>query len=374
MLNNRWIIETYSTIEDAMRSTRLLFAASLASSLALATCRPALAQASPAWIGAPDCRVAAPSPAPAQPPAWSGSCKDRFADGKGVLEWRNDKGQTRRLEGTFATGQVQGEATLRYTAGAFYKGSFKNNTPDGHGYVRYADDRQYEGAIRMGELEGVGEMLYANGDDYKGEFKNDKPDGAGVMTYMLGGRYEGNWKNGKPSGSGKLVYAGQPLRATATVDGQNPNRHYLPVEKTYSLKQDHSLTGSLLPLDAARAIPVPPNLGYAQLSAQEQAMVNGWYPALAPGDEPPYPLHGPAEFYRFVSQVVSKTQQRGVIRVYVVVDKDGKAVGVTALGLDDPEVSKVISLGAAKIAYKPARCAGQPCEMSYGYNLALKLE
>jgi hypothetical protein len=370
MVNNRWIIETYSTIEDAMHASRL----PLVISLVLAACRPALAQDAPAWIGAPDCRVAAPSPAPPQAPTWSGSCKDGFADGKGVLEWRNAKGQSRQLEGTFTAGQVQGEATLRYTAGTFYTGTFKNNTPDGHGYYRYSEGSQYEGSIRMGKLEGVGEMLWADGDDYKGEFKDDQPDGTGVMTFALGGRYEGHWKDGRGSGSGKLVYAGLPVREVATVDGHDPNRHYVAAKKTYSVKQDYPYIGSLIPAEAARAIPVPPMLGYAEMSAEQRAMVDSWFPALAPGDEPPYPLHGPAEFFKFVSKVGGNMGAQGTIRVTVVVGKDGKPVSVRSNGLDDPEVRKMIGLGAAKIAYKPARCAGQPCEMAYSYNLALKLE
>lgn len=342
-------------------------------SMALLASRPVPAQEAPTWTGAPDCRVAAPSPAPSGLPVWNGNCKDGFAEGKGMLAWRDTKGRSRRLEGVFAAGQVQGEATLRYTANALYIGTFKNNTPDGHGYFRYSDGSQYEGSVRMGDLEGAREMVYADGDHYKGEFKHDQPDGNGVMTFVLGGRYEGGWKDGRRSGSGKLVYAGLPVREVATVDGRDPNRHYVTAEKTYSVKQDHPYLGSLIPADAAKSIPVPPTLSYAELSPEQQAMVDSAFPALAPGDEPPYPAHGPAEFLRFVSQVGGNTQAKGDIRVTVVVGKDGKPVSVRANGLDDPEVRKIISLGAAKVAYKPARCAGQPCEMAYGYNLGLTL-
>jgi hypothetical protein len=347
---------------------------SLVLSLALLACRPALAQDAQAWIGAPDCRIAAVKPAPAGPPTWSGGCKDGYAEGKGVLEWHADKGSTYRLSATLHAGAVQGEGELRYPDGGEYTGSLKDGVPEGHGYYRNAKGDQFEGEVHAGHFSGPSEVLYRNGNDYKGALKDDRPDGLGTMTYMLGGRYEGSWRDGKRSGRGKLVYAGLPAREVATVDGHDPDKHYIAPDKTYTLKQDHAYTGTMLPPDAARAIPVPPALGYAQLTVEQQAVINSWYPALAPGDEPPYPLHGPAEFYRFVSTVVGKTRTRGELLVYVVVDTDGKVDSVRAVGLDDPEVSKVIGLGAAAIAYKPARCAGQPCKMAYGYNMALSAE
>jgi hypothetical protein len=354
-----------------MASTRLLFCLGLG----IAACQPAFAQDAQAWIGAPDCRLAAVKPAPAQPPSWSGGCKDGYADGKGVLEWRNKDGKTYRLEASFAAGQVQGEGQLRYPNGALYTGAFRDGVPDGQGYIRYADGGQYEGGIHMGARSGAGELLYPNGDDYKGQWQNNQRDGFGVLAYMLGGRYEGGWKDGKPSGQGKLVYAGGEGREVATVDGRDPNRPAKPVlNETYTVKEDTAPTGSQIRRDAARAIPVPPDLGYDQLTAEQQVSVNSWYPALAPGDQPPYPLHGPADFYKLMSKIVSKTGKRGSIRAYVTVGKNGKATGVRAFGLDDPQISKVIAAAAAAIEYKPARCAGQPCEMAYPYNMALTLE
>jgi hypothetical protein len=343
-------------------------------SLALLACRPVLAQDAQAWIGASDCRVAAVKPAPAQPPTWSGGCKEGYAEGKGVLEWHTAEGKAYRLSATLHTGVVQGEGELRYPGGGEYTGSLKDGVPEGNGYYRDAKGNQYQGEIHGGFFDGPGEVLYYTGNAYTGQLKDDKPNGVGKMAYMLGGSYEGNWKDGKPSGSGKLVYAGLPAREAVTVDGFDPEKRFIAPGKTYTLKEDHARTGSSLPLDVSRAVPVPPSLGYAELTAEQQAMVNSWYPALAAGDEPPYPLHGPAEFYKFVSKVVGRTRTHGQIHIYVDVDKDGKAVSVKAMGLDDPEVRKVISLGAAAVAYKPARCAGQPCQMIYGYNMALRVE
>lgn len=353
-----------------MISTRLLFLVGLG----IAVSKPAFAQDAQAWIGAPDCRLAAVKPLPAQPPKWSGACKDGYADGKGVLEWRNKDGKTYALEASFAAGQVQSEGKLRYPDGAAYTGTVRNGVPDGQGYVRYADGGQYEGGFRMGQREGTGESLYTNGDDYKGQWRQDKREGAGTITYGLGGSYEGDWKDNKPSGQGKLLYAGGQGREVATVDGRDPNRPAPPVsDKKYAVTQDTARTGSMFKRQVAHQVPVPPDRGYEQLTPEQQAIVKSWWPALAPDDEPPYPLHGPAELYKLISRIAGRLGEQGAISVYVTVSKEGKATRVLAAGLDDAELRKFIATAAAAVKYQPARCAGQPCEMAYPYRLDLTL-
>lgn len=342
--------------------------------LAASACAPALAQETPAWIGAPDCRLAPVDPAPAQAPSWNGGCKDGFADGKGTVEWRDAAGKRYRLEAVFVAGQVRGEGTLRYPDGAQYIGTLRNGIPDGRGYFRDADGDQYEGDVRMGERTGKAEMLYGSGSDYKGEFKNGNRDGFGIMTWALGGRYEGGWKDDKPHGPGKIVYAGGTGREVAVQDGRDPQRKLTaePDDK-YTIKEDTLYLGSVTRRDIASHIPVPPGLGFKELSPEQQQAVASWYPALAPGDEPPYPIKGPAEFLKVMSKVAWRADKEE-ITVYVLVGKDGKARSVTASGLKDAELRKFVATAAGLVQYKPAVCAGQPCEMVYPYRILLGAE
>jgi hypothetical protein len=358
-----------------MSSVKLLLVVLLGS----AACRPTLAQEAQPLAGASDCRFAVIHRAPMGAPAWDGACKAGFADGKGTLSWRDPAGKAYKLEAILAAGQVAGEAKLQLPNGAVYIGPFRDGMPDGRGYFHFANGTRYEGDVRMGQRTGTGEALYANGDSYKGEWKNGKRDGTGVHTYILGGRYEGGWAHDKPSGPGKVVFAGSPGREMAVVDGRVPDRPATPIAKaSYTLKEDQLRTSSMILRDVAREIPVPPNLPYDKLSEEQQATVKRWFPALAPGDEPPYPLHGPAPFYQTVQRIVSATGQQGSISVYVLVDKDGKTASVTTVGQDKdglpPEVSKAVGMAAGLVAYKPAMCDGQPCEMMYPYRLALTLE
>lgn len=344
----------------------------LALGLAGALCQPALAQDASSFIGAADCRFAPVQPAPAQTPAWDGGCKAGFADGKGTLGWRDAAGKAYRLEATLAAGQVVGEGTLRFPDGAVYIGTLRGGVPDGKGYFSDPDGTQYEGEVRMGERTGSGAALYRNGDDYQGGFRNGKRDGKGFVTYAVGGSYEGGWKDDAPSGPGKMIFAGGGGREAAVVDGRLPEQAEAPsADRLYALKSDHTHTDTMIRENVATRIPVPPTLGYDKLTPRQQDVVKGWYSALAPGDEPPYPVNGPALFYRTVQTIMSKLEPKGDVFVLVLVGKDGKALSVKTIGLDHPEARKAIAMAAGVLTYKPARCAGQPCEMGYSYNLRL---
>jgi hypothetical protein len=238
--------------------------------------------------------------------------------------------------------------------------------------LRTPDGAQFEGDFRMGKVEGIAEALYANGDEYKGQFKNGKRDGIGTLTMASGGRYEGGWKEDKRVGAGKIVYAGTPGREVAVQDGHDPA--WKPVTNSstnYAVWHDDRNVAWENQQIAARHIPVPPDLDYKELSPEQRANVASWYGALAPGDEPPYPVQGPAEFYLAMSKVVGKLHLKGTVFLYVRVGTDGKARSVRVIGLDDPDMRKIVASLAAAVKYKPAVCAGQPCEMVYPYHLGL---
>lgn len=335
---------------------------------AFAACHPALAQDAPLLAGAPDCRFAPVQPAPMRAPAWKGGCKAGFADGDGVLAWRDESGKTYKLEATMAAGQVAGDAKLDLPDGGVYIGTFRNGLPDGFGYLRLAGGPRYEGGMRMGERNGTGEAQYPNGDRYQGEWKDGKREGTGVLHYMLGGRYEGGWKNDAPSGKGKMVFAGTPGRELAVTDGVVPGQPAAPIAKgSYTLKENALHTQ--FRDDIVRDIDVPPSLPYDKLSADEQIIVKGDFPALAPGDEPPYPLEGREGFLRTAARIATLRQKYGHIWLYVLVGTDGKPLSVKAIGLEDADMRKELSVAAGKLKYKPALCGAQPCEMMYPYAL-----
>jgi hypothetical protein len=345
--------------------------------LALGCGTAAFAQEAPSYLGRPDCKVARVHPRPVSEPAWNGACRDGYAEGKGVLEWlAGEKSELYRLEATLAQGIIQGEATLTMANGAVYKGSFKLGNPDGSGYFRFPNGVQYEGEVRNGRREGMGEALYPNGDHYQGQWRDGKPDGTGRMQYTLGGAYEGEWKLGKRHGKGTLTYAGSARQYTGQfVDGRIEGSAPPPVAtEQYSLKSDMAPTGSNLKRDIARASTVPLNVGYDKFTPEQKRLFNSYYQALEEGDEPPYPLHGPQEFYALMAKVTGRYRASGDLKIFALVGADGRVQSVTMMGLDDEEVRKIAGQGAGLLQYKPALCRGQPCPMMYEFNLRLQTE
>lgn len=53
--------------------------------------------------------------------------------------------------------------------------------------------------------EGEGEIFYGNGAYFKGRFSEDKPNGLALFRYTQNTYYEGSMKNGLKSGNGILL-------------------------------------------------------------------------------------------------------------------------------------------------------------------------
>jgi hypothetical protein len=309
---------------------------------------------------ADDCQVGKLLPAPVdQSVHWNGPCKDGYADGTGVVEWTTQDGTTRRIEGKFAHGAVSGEAKLKAGDKFTYIGSLTNGIPDGEGYLHFANDLRYEGGLRMMQREGKGVQIYPNGDTYQGEFHADRPNGQGRLTYALGGMVEGEFRDGHPVNGDRITYAGSGR--TGTLDAA-PARS--KPENTFQQRQAEPNTGTLLAKTEVRSA-LPSNVGWDGLTPEQKDIVRGRYPALEPGDDPPYPVNGLVEFNRLILAAAGKFNARGLLRLNVLVGADGKAKEVRRVGSFDDDVVRFVAGAAMALRYKPAVCHGQPCEMLY---------
>jgi hypothetical protein len=332
--------------------------------LLFASCIATAAHAddAPVHYGAADCRVGKLLPVPVdQSVHWKGPCKDGFAEGSGVLEWTTKDGGTRRIEGTLARGAVSGEAKLK--ADKFtYIGSLTNGVPDGEGYLHFADDLRYEGGLRMMRREGKGVQIYPNGDVYQGEFHADRPNGQGRLTYALGGMVEGEFRDGRPLAGDRITYAGSGRTGVLEAPAARPADGR--PENSFRQREDEAETGTLLKKTVVTSA-LPNNVGWDGLTPEQKDQVRSGYPALEPGDDPPYPLDGSVEFNKVALAAAGKYDARGVLRLHVVVGADGKAKEVRRIGSFDDDVVRYVAGAAMAQRYKPAVCHGQPCEMVY---------
>ena len=142
----------------------------------LAVWLAALVLAAPAaaggWISdsTTGCRVWNPNPTAQESVSWSGSCKDGFAQGEGVVQWFRNGLPLERNEGSWARGRQVGHGVQVWTTGR-NEGDVRDGMPHGHGVLVLGDAR------------------------YEVEFSDGKPNGAGVLPNAKG-VFEGVWKSG----------------------------------------------------------------------------------------------------------------------------------------------------------------------------------
>lgn len=143
--------------------------------------------------------------------AWSGKCKNGYADGPGTIVAKR-KGVEVTGVATFIRGRPEGEGTYEAVKEngdrEFFKGKFVNGLRSGEGYQTIIKSGQgtvtYTGNFAAGLPHGNG-RLEKGGTIYAGEFVEGRPTGIGTITYPSKVVYSGEIRDGKPNGSGKLA-------------------------------------------------------------------------------------------------------------------------------------------------------------------------
>ncbi len=201
-----------------------------ASTLTFHTAHAAEGDKPASYIGEKDCLVLNPSPKDDERIAWSGGCKNGFADGTGVLQFYLKDQLTSRYEGalgagkregkgifttpsgvkhvgTYVNNELTGEVDITSAKGDHYHGGWKNGRPEGSGKASSADGIVYEGEFKDGKRDGKGMTIFPNGNRYEGTYAGGYFDGQGTMQFATGARYEGSWKAGRYDGKGTLTSA-----------------------------------------------------------------------------------------------------------------------------------------------------------------------
>ena len=110
------------------------------------------------------CKLWDANPQEGETVTWSGNCKNGFADGQGVAEWRytlNKVDNYEREEGKFIEGEItSGNVRKLYRNGNIYEGGYLDHKAQGYGKFTRGD----------------GKIIY------EGMFSNGVPDGKGLLT------------------------------------------------------------------------------------------------------------------------------------------------------------------------------------------------
>lgn len=324
------------------------------------------ASAGTSYLGNPDCLIANAHPVDNERASWTGGCKDGYADGMGVLNWSVNGRPHGGYEGVLAHGVPNGPGFLLLANDATLQGNFKDGKLEGAGIYTSAHGNKLSATFQRGVPVGDVDFTSFEGDVYHGGWRDSRPHGRGKMTFVAGGTYEGGWANGEFSGKGVITYPnGEQVAREFHPQPQPPKPADQP---SYGIRQEQPDTGTHIRHDAAYGFSVPPNLGYEQLTPEQQQLVKQPYKILLEGDEPPYPVNGPAAITKAFSELAYKTQARGEVRLNVLIDTDGKPVSATILQAPDTELGKFAANVLMLSKFKSARCGGKPCAMRYIYN------
>jgi len=132
------------------------------------------------------CQVWNPNPQLEEAVAWSGSCANGRAAGRGVAQWSKDGTPSETDEGEWRDGRQVNTGKQSWSSGR-YEGELSDGEPSGHGILTLQKLR------------------------YEGEFRNGKPNGVGALT-ADSETVRGTWKDGCLQGQRKASI-GVPLSA-----------------------------------------------------------------------------------------------------------------------------------------------------------------
>jgi hypothetical protein len=151
--------------------------------------------------------------------------------GWGEIEWPD----LSYYLGPITVGKADGEGTLLFKNGVWYKGQWKDNMFNGTGMLRFPSGEVYQGEFKDHMMHGQGTFTWPTGEKYSGEFRMNRRDGKGVFTWPGGVVYEGDFAEDQAHGQGVIRwpngerYEGQMTNGQATGQGS----YYFPSGEWY---------------------------------------------------------------------------------------------------------------------------------------------
>lgn len=145
--------------------------------------------------------------------------------------------------------------------------------------------------------------------------------------------------------------------------------HTSPPEQ-YGIKESSPPLGSHVRRDIIRVANVPINRSYEDLSAEQKKVLKSNYEAMPEADEPPFPSEGLLPIVKALAAKVDslKIKPKGPITLYADIDSDGKVKTVAMSESPDPELTKIAAYTIMLQKFKPAKCHGTPCAMTFPFS------
>lgn len=117
---------------------------------------------------------------------------------------------------------------------------------------------------------------------------------------------------------------------------------------------------------------IPMDKSYAQLSAEQQALVRALYSDLPADAEPPFPKEGMGAITTELEKAMRVIPAAGVLVAVANVDAAGVVQSVSFYKTPSQDMAQAVSRILVSTPFKPGLCAGQPCAMTYPLRLVFE--
>jgi hypothetical protein len=159
----------------------------------------------------------------------------------------------------------------------------------------------------------------------------------------------------------------------ALAVGAFPVVAQLPPPET-GIRADRPPPGSQIRRQAVTGSRIPINRKYHELTAEQKAIVHGWYESIAPGDEPPFPVDGMKPIHDAVRKAQARLLVTGNLFLVATVEPNGEVSAVKAIGSPSPEMTRVAGSVLLLTKFKPAVCGSVACAMDFPVSYSFRLE
>ncbi|MET4142218.1 hypothetical protein [Pedobacter sp. UYP1] len=109
------------------------------------------------------CRIIDENNSPEVSISWTGSCKNKFAEGYGILTWYNQGQESVKYTGLVHQGNLNGKGKFTFPNTRYaMEGNFSNGTLEGKGKTTFATGLEMEGTFREGKFLNLEERELSN--------------------------------------------------------------------------------------------------------------------------------------------------------------------------------------------------------------------
>lgn len=138
----------------------------------------------------------------------------------------------------------------------------------------------------------------------------------------------------------------------------------------YKIKGEPPLGSRYKPTEAKSMVPFDKE--FDQLTERQMRIYRTGFKGLTADQTPPFPIGGTQAIYDPLILAHSRIAKSGYLRLIVKVDEEGLPQQVAIYDSPSERMTEMALSVFFSTEFKPATCAGDPCEMDYQFEFKLR--